>query len=381
MSHLSVAITPLKAQNQQFAAPCKGDRAQRDHRAFAVIRLLISLIAAVPVFFRSRADTALEVLALRQQVVVLKRKRPRRQLSALDRLFWTVLRSTWPRWRDALVIVKPETVIGWHRAGFRLYWRWKSRRRGGRPSITPELRAQIRRLAQENTGWGAPRIHGELQRLGFVLSERTVARYLSGTQRRGDAAKRWLAFLHNHREAIVAFDFFTIPTASFRVLYCFFVIEHERRRILHFNVTRHPSADWVVQQLRETFPEAARYRYAILDHDSIFNADVLDFLAATGLKAKRTNIHAPSQNGTAERWIGSCRREILDHIIPLNEAHLRRIIRDYACYHQEDRVHDSLNKDTPSGRPIEPKPRGDVSLTALPRLGGLHHRYRWRQAA
>jgi putative transposase len=236
-----------------------------------VLPLVLSLIVAARVFFQSRTDIAVEVLALRQQVAVLKRKQPRPRLHSLDRLFWTVLRRTWWRWRDALVIVKPETVVAWHRAGFRLYWRWKSRPRGGRPRVAPELRALIRRLAQENTGWGAPKIHGELQKLGFVLAERTVARYLSRTQRRGDASKKWLAFLHNHREAIVAFDFFTVPTATFRFLYCFFIIEHERRKILHFNVTRHPSADWVVQQLRETFTEAAPYRYAILDHDSIVN--------------------------------------------------------------------------------------------------------------
>ena len=216
----------------------------RDHRRLPVIRLLLSLIAAARVFFRSRADIALEVLALRQQIGVLKRKRPRPRLSPLDRLFWTVLRTTWSRWRDALVIVKPETVIGWHPAGFRLYWRWKSRPRGGRPRISPEVRALIRRFSQENAGWGAPKIHGELPKLGFVLSERTVARYLSRTRVRGDATKKWLAFLHNHHEAIVAFDLFTVPTPTFRVLYCFFVIEHERRRILHFNVTQHPSADW-----------------------------------------------------------------------------------------------------------------------------------------
>ena len=140
-----------------------------------VIPLLLSLVVAARAFFRSRTDIALEILALRQQVAVLKRKRPRPRLSPLDRLFWTVLRTTWSHWRDALVIVKPETVVGWHRAGFRLYWHWKSRRRGGRPRITPELRGLIRRLAQENTGWGAPRIHGELQKLGFILSERTVA--------------------------------------------------------------------------------------------------------------------------------------------------------------------------------------------------------------
>ena len=165
------------------------------------------------------------------------------------------------------------------------------------------------------------------------------------------------------------------------MLYCFFVIEHERRRILHVNVTQHPSADWVVQQLREALPEAAPYRYAILDHDSIFNGDVIAFLEATGLKAKRTSVRAPWQNGTAERWIGSCRREILDHIIPVNEEHLRRVIREYVCYHQTDRIHDSLSKDTPISRPIESKPTTGARLTAQARLGGLHHRYTWRPAA
>jgi hypothetical protein len=258
----------------------------------AVLPFVLALIAAARVFFQNRIDIAVELLALRQQVAVLKRKQPKPPLYPLDRLFWTVLRATWSRWRDALVIVKPETVVGWHRTGFRLYWRWKSWPRGGRPRITQEIRALIRRLAQENPDWGAPKIHGELQKLGFVLSERTVARYLRGLQRRGDPAKKWLAFLRNHREAIVALDFFTVPTATFRVLYCFFAIEHERRRILHFNVTRHPSADWVVQQLRETFPEAAPYRYAIPDHDAIFNVDVIAFLKATGLKPKRTSIQA-----------------------------------------------------------------------------------------
>ena len=166
----------------------------------------LSFIAVVRVFFRSRSDTALEVLALRQQVAVLKRKRPRPVLNCLDRLFWTTLRRRWSRWADVLLIVKPETVIGWHRAGFRLYWRWRSRPRAGRPQISEEIRVLIRRLAQENPEWGAPRIHGELQKLGFVLSERSVARYLRRLRRRGDPAQRWLTFLHNHREVIAAFD-------------------------------------------------------------------------------------------------------------------------------------------------------------------------------
>lgn len=280
-----------------------------------------------------------------------------------------------------LLIVKPETVVAWHRAGFRWFWRWRSRPRGGRPRIIAEIRALIRHLALENPDWGAPKIHGELQKLGFLLSERTVARYLRRIQRRGDPGKRWLTFLRNHREAIVALDFFTVPTAMFRVLYCFFVIEHGRRRVLHFNVTQHPTSDWVVQQLREAFPDAGPYRYAILDRDSIFDGHVLAFLKATGLKAKQTSIRAPWQNGTAERWIGSCRREILDHVIPLHEQHLHRIIRDYVRYHHEDRTHDSLNKDTPNGRPVESMPSAHATVISLPRLGGLHHRYTWQQAA
>jgi putative transposase len=222
-----------------------------------VLETILSFLAASRVFFRSRSDTALEVLALRQQIAVLKRKRPRPKLNSWDRLFWTILRQCWSRWTDVLVLVKPDTVVGWHRAGFRLYWRWRSRPLGGRPKITEEIRVLIRRLAQENQGWGAPKIHGELQKLGLVVSERSVARYLRPIRRRGDPTKSWLTFLQNHREVITAFDFFTVPTVTFRLLYCFFVIEHGRRRILHCNVTRHPTAEWVVQQLREAFPKAS----------------------------------------------------------------------------------------------------------------------------
>jgi hypothetical protein len=346
-----------------------------------VPEFILSVLAVIRVLFRSRADTALEVLALRQQVAVLKRKRTRPTLNAMDRLFWTTLRRFWSRWTDVLVIVKPETVVGWHRAGFRLYWRWRSRPRGGRPKITEETRALIRRLAEENAGWGAPKIHGDLQKLGFVVSERTVARYLRRVQRRGDPGKRWLTFLQNHREVMVAFDFFTVPTVTFQLLYCFFVIAHGRRKILHFNVTRHPTADWVVQQLREAFPEAGPYRYVILDRDAKFDADVITFLKATGLKPKRTSVQAPWQHGIAERWVGSCRREILDHVIALNELHLRRLIRDYVNYHHDDRIHAALEKDTPNRRPVEQRPTVTATVISMPRLGGLHHRYAWREVA
>ena len=346
-----------------------------------VLHLLPAFLAAIRAFFRSRVDTSLEILALRQQVAVLKRKRPRPALTRLDRFFWTAMRQLWPRWSDVLAIVRPETVVGWHRAGFRLYWRWRSRPRDGRPKISKEVRTLIRTIAAENSGWGAPKIHGEMLKLGFQVCERTVARYLRRLRRRGDPGKRWLAFLANHREAIVAMDFFAVPTLTFKLMYCFFVIEHGRRRILHFNITSHPTSEWVVQQLREVFPEAGPYRYVILDHDSRFNDDVITFLKATGLQPKRTSVQAPWQNGIAERWVGSCRREILDHIIALNEPHLRRLMRDYVNYHHNDRIHDSLAKDTPNRRPVESKASPAATVVSSARLGGLHHRYSWCAAA
>ena len=346
-----------------------------------MLEFILVPLAAVRVFFRTRQDNAIEILALRQQLAVLKRKRPRPRLHPLDRLFWTGLRRVWSRWAEVLVIAKPQTVVGWHRAGFRLFWRWRSRARGGRPKTTAEIRALIRRLAQENPSWGAPKIHGELQKLGFVISERNVARYLRCIRRRGGSGQSWLTFLTNNREVIVAFDFFTVPTVTFRLLYCFFVIEHDRRKILHYNVTSHPNAEWVVQQLRETFPEADPYRYVLLDRDAKFNADVVDFLKATGLKPKRTSIASPWQNGIAERWVGSCRRELLDHVIPLNERHLRRLLREYVDYFEQDRIHDALDKDTPPRRPVEKKPCPEATVISSPRLGGLHHRYSWREAA
>jgi hypothetical protein len=345
-----------------------------------VFQFILALLSAVRVFFRSRHDTALEILALRQQVAVLKRKRPRPRLNPWDRLFWTTLRRVWSRWTDVLIVVKPETVVGWHRAGFRLFWKWRSRAGGGRPATTAEIRTLIRRVAEENPTWGAPKIHGELLNLGFTASERTVARYLRRVRRRGNPGKRWLTFLANHREIIAALDFFTIPTVTFKLLYCFFVIEHGRRKIRHFNVTRNPTAEWVVQQLREAFP--GPLLYIVLDRDAKFNADVLAFLKATGLLPKRTSIQSPWQNGIAERWVSGCRRELLDHVIPLNEEHLRRLVLDYVSYfHEDNRIHDGLGKDTPNRRPVQKKPCPEATVLSSARLGGLHHRYSWREAA
>jgi transposase InsO family protein len=190
-----------------------------------------------------------------------------------------------------------------------------------------------------------------------------------------------LAFLRNHREGIAAMDFFTVPTVTFRVLYCFFVIEHERRKILHCNVTLHPTAEWIVQQLREAFPEPCRYQYVILDRDRKFDGEVLAFLTTAGLKAKRTSVRSPWQNGLAERWIGSCRREILDHVIALNAEHLCRILREYVRYHHDDRLHESLAKDAPNRRVVEQRPDVNAKVVSMARVGGLHHRYTWDQAA
>jgi putative transposase len=230
-----------------------------------MISFFTDFLACISTLVRSRYNLGLEIFALRQQLGVLKRKHPRPRLQLQDRIFWLLLRRLWPAWRDALVIVKPETVVAWHRAGFRLFWFLRSRPKSlGRPKIDAEVRTLIRRMANENPCWGAPRIHGELLKLGFDVSERTVSRYLHRLFPPHDARKRWAAFLRNHREAITAMDFFTVPTLTFRVLYCFFVIEHGRRKILHFNVTEHPTGSWIVQQLREAFLESGPYRYAIL---------------------------------------------------------------------------------------------------------------------
>ena len=266
-------------------------------------RLILTCLSA---FFRSRCNLALEILALRQQLGVLKRKRPHPRLRIQDRIFWTLLRRLWPAWSHVLVIVKPETVVAWHRAGFRLYWRLRSKpKTPGRPKLDAEVRALIRRMVKENSTWGAPRIHGELLKLGFDVSERTVSRYMRRLSPREQVRKLWATFLRNHREVITAMDFFTVPTFTFRVLYCFFIIEHDRRKILHFNVTEHPTGPWIVQRLREAFPESCPYRYAILDGDAKFGHEVTDMLRGDGIKSVRISPASPWQNGVAERWIGN----------------------------------------------------------------------------
>jgi putative transposase len=346
------------------------------------------LVRARVAYFRAflvpRHRLALEAAALRQQLAVFKRKQTRPKLHRIDRLFWVAIRQLWSGWREALIIVDPETVVSWHRAGFRLFWRWWSRvRRPGRPRVDPEIRQLIRRMKAENPTWGAPRIHGELLQLGLEISEPTVSRYLQKLRGRFDEgkAKRWSAFLSNHREVIAALDFFTVPTLTFRLLYGFFVVEHDRRRIVHFNVTAHPTSDWILQQLREALPFQSCYRFMLLDRDAKFGNDVFDFLKASGIEAIRTSPRSPWQNGIAERWVGSCRREMLDHVIPLNEQHLRRLVHEYLAYYHADRTHIGLQKKTPANRVIEFRSSKAGTPRALPRVGGLHHRYTWSEAA
>jgi putative transposase len=319
---------------------------------------------------------------LRQQLGVLKRKKPRPRLRMQDRMFWILFRRLWPEWKNILAIVKSETVVSWHRAGFRLFWRLRSRHKDlGRLRINAEIRTIIQRMVKENPTWGAPRIHGELLKLGLEVSERTVSRYIKRLSPSDQTSNLWTTFLRNHREVITAMDFFTVPTITFRVLYCFFVIEHGRRKILHFNVTDHPTGPWIEQQLREAFSESCPYRYAILDRDAKYGKDVMELLLSSGIKPKQTSFRSPWQNGVSERWIGSCRRELLDHVIVLNENHMRRLIRDYVSYYHTDRIHDSLQKDSPAMRPVSYKPDKSSPLASFPRVGGLHHRYDWRQAA
>ncbi len=262
----------------------------------------------------------------------------------------------------------------WHRAGFRLYWKLisKVRRPVGRRQTSKEARELIFRMVVENPVWGAPRIHGELLMLGYDVSERTISRWMKRAPRDPDPAKRWLAFLRNHREVIAAMDFFTVSTITFNLLYCFFVISHDRRRILHFNVTNHPTSLWIVHQLREAFPFESASRFLIFDRDAKYGLEVPAAVRSLKIGPIRTSFESPWQNGVAERWVESCRRDLLDHVIAVNERHLKRLLSEYVRYYHEDRTHLGLGKGTPNGR-IRSVTSGRV--LSQERLGGLHHRY------
>jgi putative transposase len=291
----------------------------------------MAIFSAFFLFFRSlfvsRLSLAAEILVLLQQLLVLNRSLKRPKLRRRDRLFWVCLSRLWKDWRDALIIVKPDTVIKWHREGFRLYWRWKSKTPIGRPPIDKEIRELIRRISRENPLWGVPRIQSELRLLGFNVTEKTVAKYR--VKRAKPPSQTWKTFLANHVNQIAAIDFFTIPTINFRVLYCFIVLLHGRRKIVHFNVTEHPTAEWTAQQIIEAFPDDTAPRYLLRDRDSIYGAEFRSRVKGMQIEEVVTAPHSSFQNPYAERVIGSIRRECLDHLIVLNEDHLRRILQAY----------------------------------------------------
>jgi putative transposase len=339
----------------------------------------ISILRSARALFRSREEQAIVELALRQQLAVYAQDRPRPRLSPLDRAFWVALSRLWPRWRESLVVVRPETVIRWHRQRFRRYGRSISTPGPGRPPISKEIQELIVRMTTENS-WRARKIQAELMKLGFRVSLATVSRYVPKTKPDPTQHQRWMTFLRNHKDVIAGMDFFVVPTLRFRLLYVWFAIDHGRRRILHFNVTASPPARWVIQQLRETFPDEPAHRYLIYDNDSIFSTALTGEIKSFEIDPKRTAFRSPWQNGTAERVVGTVRRELLDHVIVLNEHHLRRLLRNYADYYNNERVHTSIG-DAPNGRPVELRPAAVAKVVGIPRVGGLHHRYAWREAA
>jgi len=325
---------------------------------------------------KSRRSLALENIALRHQLEVLQRNAKRPHLTPSDRAFWALLSRFLPDWRRHLTIVQPDTVVRWHRAGWRLYWRWRSKPGKGRPKVSAEVRALIRRMSLENRLWGAPRIHGELMKLGYDVCETTIAKYM--VRQPGPRSQTWRTFIQNHMAEMVAIDFFTVHTATFRTLYVFLILSLDRRRIIHFNVTTNPSSDWTSLQLTQAFPFDSAPRYLIRDRDSIYGQQVPNTLDMLGTKEVVISRRSPWQNGFCERVIGSIRRECLDHGIVLNEKHLRRILKEYLAYYHQSRTHLGLKKDTPVPRDVQTQEIG--SVTRAPVLGGLHHRY-YREAA
>ena len=330
---------------------------------------LTTLLATLSSIFRSRATIQLENLALRHQIGILQRSARRRpKLTPADRLLWVGLSRIWSDWRSALAIVKPETVVAWHRAGFRLFWTWKVRRgQPGRPVISRDVRDLIRQMCRENPGWGAPRIHGELLKLGIDIGESSVSKYM--VRSRKPPSQTWRTFLENHAQQLVSIDFFTVPTLRFQVLYVFLVLAHDRRRIVHCNVTAHPTAEWTGQQLREAFPFDQIPRYLLRDRDAIFGPDFREQVRDMGIREVLSTPRSPWQRAYVERVIGSIRRECLDHVIVFQESSLRRTLASYLDYYHRSRTHLSLGKDSPEPRSIQPPGMGCV--VAISQVGGL----------
>src|SRR5664280_962888 len=335
-----------------------------------MIALICFVLAVVASPFKSNIRLLAENAVLRHQLIVLRRKlKGGARLTNNDRWFFVQLYRWFPSIVPVLMIIRPETLVRWHRAGFRRYWRWKSRRRGGRPQIETELRALIRQMSTENLLWGAPRIHGELLKLGFSVAQSSVAKYM--VKWRGPPSQEWRTFLRNHAPDIAAMDLFAVPTIGFDLLYAFVIVRLDRRDLVWINVTTNPTAEWIARQITEAFPWDDAPQYLIRDRDRIYGAVTICRLRAMGIRDRPTAPASPWQNGFAERLIGSIRRECLDHIVVFGEAHLRRILRSYARYYNDIRTHRSLDKDTPAVRPVQ---RTGI-LSSHATLAGLHHHY------
>ena len=333
-----------------------------------ILRLIVALLRAL---FRNRASLAAENIALRQQLIVLQRSVKRPKLRNRDRIFWSWLSRLWSGWRSALLMVRPETVVGWHRLGFRLYWRWKSRKKPGRPPVDHEVRKLIRRMCLENPTWGAPRIQSELALLGHDVAESTVDKYM--VRQPKPPSQNWRTFLKNHVGQIAAVDFFTVPTITFRVLYVFLVLLHDRRRVVHFNITTTPTAQWAAQQIVEAFPFEQAPRFLLRDRDGIYGEYFRDRVKHMSIEEVLIAPRAPWQNPYVERLIGSIRRDCLDHMIVLNEDHLHRILAEYFAYYHEARTHLSLDRNSPVPRSAQSPAQGKIVTKAY--LGGLYHCY------
>jgi transposase InsO family protein len=335
-----------------------------------MIGLFCFALAVLASPLRSKLRLEAENAVLRHQLIVLRRRpRGRVSLTNLDRWFFIQLYRWFPAILKVLTIIRPETLVRWHRSGFRCYWRRKSRPGGGRPKIETELRVLIRRMSVENPLWGAPRIHGELLKLGFEVAQSSVAKYM--IKRRVPPSQGWRTFLCNHAQGVAAMDLFVVPALSLDPLYAFVIVRLDRRDLVWINVTAHPTAEWVARQITEAFPWNEAPRYMIRDRDCIYGPVVTRRLRAMGIRDKPIAPASPWQNGVVERLIGSIRRESVDHVIVLGEAHLRRILKSYARYYNDMRTHLALDKDAPVSRPVQRT--GFVRSLAI--LGGLHHHY------
>jgi transposase InsO family protein len=335
-----------------------------------MVDALTLLWCALSGLCRSRVRLEAEILVLRQQINVLRRKSRRRFVfRPFDRLVFVWLYRLVPGIVNALAIVRPETVVRWHRAGFRSLWRWKSRRRGGRPRVPAEIRKLIRDMSLANPLWGAPRIHGELLMLGIDVGQTSVAKYLA--RGRGGPSQGWRSFLRNHAGGIISMDLFVVPTLSFRLLYGFLILRHHRRRIMLLGVTANPTAEWIARQLTEACGWEAAPDYVVRDRDCAYGEAFIRRLRAMGIRDRPTAPRSPWQNAYAERLIGSIRREVLDHVVVLGVLHLRHLLSSYVTYYNEARTHLSVDKDAPIPRKVQSIGR----IVARPHLGGLHHQY------